>query len=1260
MKKWLLILLCMALGHAYLSARENIGTPPKPNLNPSAKLHAGDCAPATSSIDLDINNIRARIHNGGDMWWDLVNHAKYEVPKSLPGQPENPSSLFAGAVWIGGIDAQNQLKVAAATYRQSGNDYFPGPLDENGTTNADICNQWDRHFEVLGSEIDSFLRLFEASGGSLSPNQIPKGVLNWPAYGNPYFPQVGNRNMAPFEDADGNGYYDPTGGDYPVIDQTCQKKTYADQMIWWVYNDNGNIHTETGAINIGMEIQALAFAFKTNDAVNDMTFYKYRLFNKATLPLDSCYMGKWVDPDLGCYTDDYIGCDIETGLGITYNANAADAASCALNYGNQPPYIGVDYFQGPFDENGNRLSMTSFLYYNNDFSMIGNPENASDYYGYLSGTWKDGTPFTYGGNAYGGTTPTKYVFPDDPSDPSGWSECAANNPPADRRILQNSGPFRLEPGASNEIVVGVVWVRPPIGTYPCPSFKLLKQADEKAQALFDNCFQLKDGPPAPDLEIIELDKELIITIVNTKEVESFQVVDPNIVALKSPDSIYRFEGYKIYQLKSGDVSVQEFDDPSKARLIFQCDVKNGVGKIVNYEYDVNLDIPGQDQVPNVPVLKVDGADKGIVHSIQVTKDAFAIGDQRLINHKTYYFSIVSYAYNYFRVSDTIYDDNGNVVNIVTTVQNQPYLEGRKNIRAYAAIPHPTFPESGGLILNARYGDGPQMKRLEGTGNGRMVLDLTAESLREIAMSPQSIIEHPIYENGKGPVKIFVYNPKAVPNAEFEFGLVDSKPIGTNKLLGASSTRWYLKNLNTGVTVTSDTTLNYGNEQLIPDWGLAVYVLQSRHPGNSSAAPGDETFGYLESSIEYADPQLAWLSGIADRDGETVFNWIRSGTSPGPEYPSYLNIDPQNHYASILGGTWAPYRLASNDITKPLSPAWQDVSHTSSTLNPLDSLINVDIVFTNDKSMWSRCVVIEMQSELVLAEGNRKKFELRAGTSRDKDGNPIPGETGMSWFPGYAVNPATGERLNIFFGEDSWLVSQNGRDMWWNPTSGILSPTIEIWAGGKHFIYVSRTRYDGCANFRNLLASGSLTDRRNVMKTICWVSIPLLAPGQKFLPISEGFIPTETRVRIRVAKPYQLYYTSDNQNNGMPRYWFSTADLAAKRNDLATAQSALDLINIVPNPYYAYSAYEVSQVDNRVKITNLPQRCTISIYSLNGTLIRRIERDDPSITSVDWDLKNDAGIPIASGLYLIHVEAPGIGERTLKWFGVMRPTDLTNY
>ena len=99
-----------------------------------------------------------------------------------------------------------------------------------------------------------------------------------------------------------------------------------------------------------------------------------------------------------------------------------------------------------------------------------------------------------------------------------------------------------------------------------------------------------------------------------------------------------------------------------------------------------------------------------------------------------------------------------------------------------------------------------------------------------------------------------------------------------------------------------------------------------------------------------------------------------------------------------------------------------------------------------------------------------------------------------------------------------------------------------------------------------------------------------------------------------------------------------------------------MINIVPNPYYAYSQYEDNRLDTRVKITNLPEVCTVKIYSSNGKLVRTFKKDSPR-TSLDWDLNNFKGIPIAGGIYLIHVDVPDIGEVIIKFFGGMRQIDL---
>ena len=81
--------------------------------NTTVKLRfAENCNNAVAQIDQAINNVRARLTTGGDVWWDS-NDGRYIVPKVPAGLPE-VSSIFAGAVWLGGVDPAGNLKVASA------------------------------------------------------------------------------------------------------------------------------------------------------------------------------------------------------------------------------------------------------------------------------------------------------------------------------------------------------------------------------------------------------------------------------------------------------------------------------------------------------------------------------------------------------------------------------------------------------------------------------------------------------------------------------------------------------------------------------------------------------------------------------------------------------------------------------------------------------------------------------------------------------------------------------------------------------------------------------------------------------------------------------------------------------------------------------------------------------------------------------------------------------------------------------------------
>ncbi|HET6990208.1 MAG TPA: hypothetical protein VFJ43_02745, partial [Bacteroidia bacterium] len=216
-----------------------------------------------------------------------------------------------------------------------------------------------------------------------------------------------------------------------------------------------------------------------------------------------------------------------------------------------------------------------------------------------------------------------------------------------------------------------------------------------------------------------------------------------------------------------------------------------------------------------------------------------------------------------------------------------------------------------------------------------------------------------------------------------------------------------------------------------------------------------------------------------------------------------------------------------------------------------------------------------------------------------------------------------------------------------------------------------------AKIMNNVPAVTQSEQGEIWRDAMWVSIPELSEGFAHWTFnySGSPLPTDVKIRLRVARPYKRALTgilpnANNQwlptdtafvpqNRNNPLYSFNTADLKTGLNDNAVAVNALDLINVVPNPYYAYSGYEKNQIDTRVKFTNLPEKCTIQIYTVSGTMIRKLTKDSP-VTSLDWDLKNQAGIPIASGLYIVHVDVPGVGEKILKFFGVLRPIDLDAY
>ena len=124
-------------------------------------------------------------------------------------------------------------------------------------------------------------------------------------------------------------------------------------------------------------------------------------------------------------------------------------------------------------------------------------------------------------------------------------------------------------------------------------------------------------------------------------------------------------------------------------------------------------------------------------------------------------------------------------------------------------------------------------------------------------------------------------------------------------------------------------------------------------------------------------------------------------------------------------------------------------------------------------------------------------------------------------------------------------------------------------------------------------------------------------------------------------------------------YFTFSTKAANRQNVSLAQSELDRVKAVPNPYFAHSSYELDQFNRVIRFTHLPAQCTIRLFTLSGNLVRTIQKNDGTSQLV-WNLETDNGLPVGSGIYVFHVDAPGVGNKIGKVAVFVEKERLNNY
>jgi hypothetical protein len=1227
---------------------------------------------------MKVNNVRAALLTGGDLFDDNI--------YIFPYRPEETqvSAICNAGIWAGGMTSDGNVKLSGITYRKSGFDYSTGPLDREGNTNFQVCSNWDKIFTVTGNNIYLHIHNFKNAKILNQPfdcDKIPADVKFWPAQGNPFWMEkykfpLPDQPLANYYDYNSDGLYNPCDGDYPLqfshdchLDYHNQSIRIPDEINYFIFNDAGSVHSLTNPNYLGMEYHANVYAYRSDDDLNNMTFYTYKTIYKGTESIKDFYFGLFVHSALGCNMDDFFGYDVARSMAYVYNADDFDGftnAPCSEfnTYGSQIPVVGIDFLKGPQvmkafvrDESGN-------IIYGSDGQPLLQDLNTSTMqhdtiveipvksFNHLM----TGIPVFFPNSlvdeglyrllkcpVFGNDT-LCFRYTDYPDIPGGNSMCGLNFNRSNGIMMISTGPTALLPGSSQMISFGIVGVENV--KHPCPDLTQLKFADDYAQSLFDLCFRNTcSGPDAPDLDFKPEDQCLKIQIINHPASNNYNESYIQTIRNVAGEITYKFEGYKIYQLAHEDVPYSELNNPDLARIVYQSDIKNEVQDLYNWSLVSDKD-------PDAPLpyrwtkfLKVSGSNKGITHSITLTEDLFAKEDKEFLFGKTYYYTVVAYAAGSGQEFDPMTGKG----------LQKSYIESTQNLRKYTFTPKLSFQNNGSVA---------QITRISGSGNPHIDLAL------EHSMYDKILSGNPIkqirYLPGYGPLLIRVNEPDKLVRHRYRVTVEGSFDFSRELCNYRNDARWKITDVTTGETLAENIPLHSTKEINLKEQGFSIWMPQFPEPG--------ENYNYynggISATLEYKNSTgPEWFEGITAHTADLLHDRHFSIIEPHP-------TDPKSRLSRLGEGYFFPMRYvrSTSDPEFPLyvSPSSPTLlkAATLPTTNYLRirDINNVDIIFTSDKSKWSKCVVVEATSPFytdggLTTIGDAKHFEVRRSPSIDQNGNPLNDNTfGFSYFPGYAVDVETGKRLNIFFGEASVFHGINSSllegdpnicsDMIFNPSTQIYADAVSVplkyVAGGHHYIYVTREDYDGCRRIGQLLRNGgSQLNKVRTLAAITWTAIPLLNKNARFLSLANGLIPNDLIVKLRVDNPYgqsrifsldrERDCITDGQN---PVYEFEFVALSHV-TDLPQSK-ALNRIGLYPNP-----ARLLSDGFTAV-LSDMPEGVEIRLLDINGNVVEVFDEKTTS-DATGGMLKLQSKKSLRPGLYFFQVSHKASGEtRLIKW------------
>lgn len=419
----------------------------------------GSAISQTQLAFIDYNNVRTLLSNRGSLGFNpQTSGASYEVPIGSSNHV-----LYAHTPLWTATDGNGNLKGGLSGYNLEAT--MHGPISNNYNSMWQVDNR--AIFTVSYAVVQNHIANYNQSG-----YVVPPEISNWPAEGN--VAESGSAFLAPFEDVNFNGVYDPENGDYPII--------YGDQMSFTIFNYDSIPNPSLSNIpSTPLEVQMGAYQYFSNDEINDVTFVYYRVENKSEDTLYDFRWGNMADFDIGFAEDDYIGSDVGRNLVYAYNATNNDqGGNGSPGYGANPPAAGIISLNNTMDVSNYYGSGGSFLDYNiTSLSDLRNIMQGNNNLG-VQNTDNDGNT-------------VKMLFNETPNVTGSYSEYQQGNLPGDRRVLYSSESYDLKPGESKCYHYAIIYKRTFVNDNIEIVDSLLTTAD-KVQAFFStqvapNCYQ---------------------------------------------------------------------------------------------------------------------------------------------------------------------------------------------------------------------------------------------------------------------------------------------------------------------------------------------------------------------------------------------------------------------------------------------------------------------------------------------------------------------------------------------------------------------------------------------------------------------------------------------------------------------------------------------------------------------------------------------------------------------------------------------------